>query len=194
MELFNNFKIILASQSPRRKELLKGLGLEFETRPLHVKEEYPSGLKGKEIAIYLSALKARSFRFDTACDNCLVITADTIVWKDGEVLAKPSDHADAVRILKILSGGMHEVITGVSLRTNKKMTSFHSTTKVFFKKLTLEEIEYYIQNFQPYDKAGAYGIQEWIGHIGIEKIEGSYFNVVGLPVQRLYVELSRFYR
>ncbi len=192
MELFDNFKIILASQSPRRRELLKGLGLDFEVMPLHVDEDYPSGLKGKEIAIYLSALKARSFRFGDNCGNCLVITADTIVWKDNEILSKPKDHADAVRILKTLSGAMHEVITGVSLRTNNKTTTFHSTTKVFFKELTMKEIEYYIQNFQPFDKAGAYGIQEWIGHIGIEKIEGSYFNVVGLPVQRLYVEMSRF--
>ncbi|NOX45384.1 MAG: septum formation protein Maf [Chlorobi bacterium] len=192
MELFNNFKIILASQSPRRKELLKGLGLDFEVQALNLEENYPKGLKREKIAIYLSALKARSFHLDESCENCLVITADTIVWKDDEVLSKPKDHADAVRILKTLSGAMHEVITGVSLRTNNKMTTFYSTTKVFFKELTMDEIEYYVQNFQPYDKAGAYGIQEWIGHIGIEKIEGSYFNVVGLPVQRLYVEMSRF--
>ena len=192
-KLFSNrYKIILASQSPRRQELLKGLGLDFEVRPLHVEENYPEGLKGKEIAFYLSALKSRAFRFDKSCENCLVITADTIVWKDDQILPKPKDHADAVRILKTLSGSMHEVITGVSLRTKDKMTSFYSTTKVYFKELSLDEIEYYIQHFQPFDKAGAYGIQEWIGHIGIEKIEGSYFNVVGLPVQKLYVELQRF--
>ena len=188
----DKYKIILASQSPRRKELLKGLGLDFETRPLHIKEDYPRGLKREKIAIFLSALKARSFRLNASCENCIVITADTIVWKDGKTLSKPRDGADAVRILQTLSGDMHEVITGVSLRTNNKMTTFHSTTKVYFKELSLDEIEYYVQNFQPFDKAGAYGIQEWIGHIGIEKIEGSYFNVVGLPVQRLYVELMKF--
>ncbi len=188
----NKHKIILASQSPRRQELLKGLGLDFEVLPLNVDEQYPPGLQGKEIALYLSELKAKAFQFDGLYKNCLVITADTIVWKDNQVLAKPKDHADAVRILKTLSGNVHEVITGVSLRTKNKMTSFHSITKVFFKELSTEEIDYYVSNYKPFDKAGAYGIQEWIGHIGIEKIEGSYFNVVGLPVQKLYVELLQF--
>ena len=188
----DKYKIVLASQSPRRQELLKGLGLDFEVLPLNVDEQYPPGLKGKEIALYLSELKAKAFQFNSTYKNCLIITADTIVWKDNKILSKPKDHADAVRILKTLSGSVHEVITGVSLRTKDKMTSFHSTTKVFFKELLTEEINYYVSNFKPFDKAGAYGIQEWIGHIGIEKIEGSYFNVVGLPVQRLYVELLQF--
>ena len=174
-KIFDKYKIILASQSPRRQELLKGLGLDFEVRPLHVEENYPEGLKGEEIAYYLSALKSRAFRFDNSCEDCLVITADTIVWKDDQILPKPKDHADAVRILKELSGSMHEVITGVSLRTKDKMTSFHSSTKVYFKELSLEEIEYYIQHYQPFDKAGAYGIQEWIGYIGIESPCPPYF-------------------
>lgn len=186
------YKIILASQSPRRQELLKGLGLKFEVVPQCVDENYPANLKGKEITLYLSELKAMAFQFDDSNLNSLVITADTIVWKKGQILSKPKDHKDAVRILKTLSGSSHKVITGVSLRTKNNMTSFYSSTKVFFKRLTNEEIEFYIDNFKPYDKAGAYGIQEWIGFVGIEKIKGSYYNVVGLPVQRLYVELQKF--
>ena len=191
-ELVKKYKIILASQSPRRQKLLKGLGLEFEVIPVYVDENYPPELTGKNIAIYLSELKAKSFDFDKLCENCLVITADTIVWQDSEILPKPVDYNDAIRILQTLSGNVHEVITGVSLRTHDKLLSFHSTTKVYFKKLTSAEIDHYIKKYKPYDKAGAYGIQEWIGYIGIEKIEGSYFNVVGLPVQKLYTELINF--
>lgn len=192
VEKLKDYKIILASQSPRRKKLLEDLGLSFETLPLEVDESYPAHLKAEEIALYLSQLKASAFNFDSLCENCLVITADTIVWQDGQVLSKPKDAKDAARILNFLSGNSHEVITGVTIRTKVKSHSFYSTTKVFFKKLTPEEINFYISNYQPFDKAGAYGIQEWIGYIGIEKIEGSYFNVVGLPVQRLYTELQNF--
>jgi len=191
-ELKNKYKIILASQSPRRQQLLKELGLDFEVKPVNVEESYPASLRKKDIAIYLSELKAKSFNFDKLCKNCLVITADTIVLQEGQILPKPKDFDDAVRILQTLSGNMHEVITGVSLRTKNNLSSFHSVTKVYFKNLTPEEIQYYIEHYKPYDKAGAYGIQEWIGYIGIEKIEGSYFNVVGLPVQKLYVELKNF--
>lgn len=192
VEKLKDYKIILASQSPRRKALLEDLGLSFETRPIDVEESYPTNLKAQEIALYLSQLKAQAFNFEELCENCLVITADTIVWQDGQVLLKPKDAKDAIRILNLLSGNSHEVITGVTLRTNTKTHSFYSLTKVYFKKLTQEEIEFYISNYQPFDKAGAYGIQEWIGYIGIEKIEGSYFNVVGLPVQKLYTELMTF--
>lgn len=192
VEKLKDYKIILASQSPRRKALLEDLGLSFETRPIDVEESYPTNLKAQEIALYLSQLKAQAFNFEELCENCLVITADTIVWQDGQVLSKPKDAKDAIRILNLLSGNSHEVITGVTLRTNTKTHSFYSLTKVYFKKLTQEEIEFYISNYQPFDKAGAYGIQEWIGYIGIEKIEGSYFNVVGLPVQKLYTELMTF--
>lgn len=192
VEKLKNYKIILASHSPRRKKLLEDLGLSFETLPLEVDESYPAHLNAEEIALYLSQLKANAFNFDKLCEHCLVITADTIVWQDGQVLSKPKDTEDAVRILNLLSGNSHEVITGVTIRTRSKSHSFYSVTKVFFKKLTSEEINYYVSNYQPFDKAGAYGIQEWIGYIGIEKIEGSYFNVVGLPVQRLYTELLSF--
>jgi len=191
-ELVKKHRVILASKSPRRQQLLKGLGLDFEVLPVDVKEYFPPELTGKDIAIYLSELKAKSFDYDSLCENCLIITADTIVWLDGKTLAKPIDYNDATNILHTLSGSVHEVITGVSLRTIDKLFSFHSTTKVYFKKLTSDEIEHYIKQYKPYDKAGAYGIQEWIGHIGIEKIEGSYFNVVGLPVQKLYSELHYF--
>ncbi len=187
-----DYRVILASQSPRRKELLTGLGIDFEVMPLSVDEFYPNNLKGENIALYLSELKAKAFVFDNEYQNVLLITADTIVWLDGEVLPKPKDYNDAVRILTKLSGRVHKVITGVTLRTKEKMHSFHSTTKVWFKELTKEEIDHYINNYKPFDKAGAYGIQEWIGYIGIEKIEGSYFNVVGLPVQRVYVEILNF--
>lgn len=187
-----DYRVILASQSPRRKELLTGLGIDFEVMPLSVDEFYPNNLKGEDIALYLSELKAKAFVFDNEYQNVLLITADTIVWLDGEVLPKPKDYNDAVRILTKLSGRVHKVITGITLRTKEKMHSFHSTTKVWFKELTKEEIDHYINNYKPFDKAGAYGIQEWIGYIGIEKIEGSYFNVVGLPVQRVYVEILNF--
>ncbi len=187
-----DYRVILASQSPRRKELLTGLGIDFEVMPLSVDEFYPNNLKGENIALYLSELKAKAFVFDNEYQNVLLITADTIVWLDGEVLPKPKDYNDAVRILTKLSGRVHKVITGITLRTKEKMHSFHSTTKVWFKELTKEEIDHYINNYKPFDKAGAYGIQEWIGYIGIEKIEGSYFNVVGLPVQRVYVEILNF--
>jgi len=192
VEKLKDYKVILASQSPRRKKLLKDLGLNFEILPVDVDESYPSHLKAQEIALYLSQLKANAFDFDKLCENCLIITADTIVWQDEQVLPKPKNEEDAILILNLLSGKSHEVITGVTIRTKEKMHSFYSNTKVYFKHLSAEEIEYYIANYQPFDKAGAYGIQEWIGYIGIEKIEGSYFNVVGLPVQRLYSELLKF--
>jgi septum formation protein len=187
-----NIKFILASQSPRRQQLLKELIPNFEVIPIDVDETFPSHLRGDEIALFLSELKAKAFSNKRLTEDTIVITADTIVWQDGEVLSKPTDFEDAERILQKLSGNMHEVITGVTFRTKNKLKTFSSTTKVYFKELTKEEIHYYIKNYKPYDKAGAYGIQEWIGFIGIEKIEGSYFNVVGLPVQKLYTELIDF--
>lgn len=191
-EKLKDYKVILASQSPRRKKLLAGLGLEFETKPVDIDESYPSNLKAHEIALYLSQLKAKAFDFDRFCEKCLIITADTIVWQEGQTLPKPKNYKEASRILHLLSGNTHEVITGVTFRTKEKIHSFYSVTKVCFKKLTSEEISFYITNYRPFDKAGAYGIQEWIGYIGIEKIEGSYFNVVGLPVQKLYTEFLNF--
>lgn len=172
--------------------LLKGLGLEFEILPADVEENYPPELKHLEIAIYLSELKANAFDLSKLCDNCLIIAADTIVWKDNKLLLKPKDNHDAKRILRELSGEMHEVITGVTLKTKQKMKTFHVITKVYFNSLRDEEIDYYVSHFHPFDKAGAYGAQDWIGYVGIEKIEGCYFNVVGLPVQQLWKELNDF--
>jgi septum formation protein len=191
-EKIKKFRIILASGSPRRQELLRGLGLDFEVRVPDVEETYPDTLKHKDIAIYLSRLKAMSFMTEDICDNCLIIAADTIVWLEDKVLPKPRNRDHAVSILRQLSGKVHEVITGVTLRSEMKTTSFYSDTRVFFRALSQEEIIHYVDGYQPYDKAGAYGIQEWIGYIGIERIEGCYFNVVGLPVQKLYSELKRF--
>jgi septum formation protein len=191
-EKLKNYKVILASQSPRRQNLLKELNINFEVMPVDVEESYPDNLKHKDIALYLSELKAKAFDLQQFCENCLIITSDTIVWLDGEILQKPVDFEDAVRILKTLSGKMHEVITGVTFRTQNKMYSFHCITNVYFKNLTEEEIRWYVEHYEPYDKAGAYGGQEWIGYIGIEKIEGSYLNVVGLPVHQVYEELLRF--
>lgn len=188
------YHIILASQSPRRQQLLNDLGLEFEIVPVNVEENYPSDLKHKDIAVYLSELKARSVEIENLYDNCLIITADTIVWKDGNILSKPADDEDAKRMLRILSGDVHEVITGVTLRTNKKMRTFHVLTRVWFKPLTEEEIAYYVSHYHPLDKAGAYGAQDWIGFVGISRIEGCYFNVVGLPVNQLWIELEEFLR
>jgi septum formation protein len=186
------YHIILASQSPRRQMLLKELGLEFEILPVDIEENYPSEFRQKEIAIYLSELKAQAFDLSKLCDNCLIISADTIVWKDDQILLKPKDDQDAKKILKTLSGEMHEVITGVTLRTRQKMKTFHVVTKVYFNSLTDDEINYYVSNYHPFDKAGAYGAQDWIGFVGMERIEGCYFNVVGLPVQQLWKELKDF--
>lgn len=184
-------KLLLGSQSPRRKELLGGLGCTFECRTADTEETYPASLQGEEIPIYLSRLKADALR-NTLHDDELLITADTIVWHKDEVLGKPHDAEDAKRMLRSLSGETHKVITGVTLTTHSKQDSFSSMTEVRFSQLSEEEISYYVEHFMPLDKAGAYGIQEWIGHIGVEHINGSYFNVMGLPVQRLYQELKKW--
>ena len=184
-------KIILGSKSPRRRELLKGLGVEFDTRTKEVEEIFPPALYKEEIPVYLSQLKAKAFKEELQKDE-LIITSDTIVWNENKQLGKPKDRAEAIEMLQCLSGKNHEVITAVTLLTIEKTHSFYETTKVFFKELTLAEIEYYVDNYQPYDKAGSYGIQEWIGFIGIPKIEGDYFNVVGLPLFRLNKELEQF--
>ena len=187
----NKFRIILASRSPRRKELLKDLGLNFEVASMDWDEEYPSHLKAEEIALYLARAKARQFR-NRIRDNEIVITADTIVWSNNKVLDKPADKDDALKILKELSGKTHRVITGVCLLSKTMFTSFFSSTNVTFSELARDEIEFYIDSFRPYDKAGAYGIQEWIGLAACSHIEGSYFNVMGLPVEQVYNELKKF--
>lgn len=186
----SQLNIILGSQSPRRKELLAGLDLPFTTKVIPgLEETYPDSLKDEEIPVYLAEQKADAY---TLADNDLLITADTIVWLNGKVYGKPTDEEEAKNMLRALSGKTHEVITGVCLRTNQKNLSFASTTKVTFAQLTEDEIEYYIHKYRPMDKAGSYGVQEWIGYIGVEHIEGSYFNVMGLPIQRLYTALKQF--
>lgn len=185
-------RLILASNSPRRQQLLKGLDADFEIWSTnHEDESYPDDLPVDQVPIYLAKHKA-SFFTERLSDNTLLITCDTIVVFKGKVLGKPLDYADAVAILKQLSGNKHTVITGVCLSTANKSTCFSSFTDVYFRHLTDEEIEYYIERYKPYDKAGAYGIQEWIGYVAIERIEGSYFNVMGLPVQKLHNELINF--
>lgn len=191
LQNLEQYEIILASKSPRRQQLLSDLGLRFTVQSMDVPEEFPEGLGMTEIPVYLAELKANAFRPQLQ-QNQLVITADTIVWLNGEVLGKPADYEDGFRMLKGLSGKKHEVITGVCLLSAEKKVSFYALTDVWFKSLTDEEIHYYLENYRPYDKAGAYGIQEWIGYVGINHIEGSFFNVMGLPVQSLYEHLKNF--
>jgi septum formation protein len=194
MKLLQNiesYEIILASKSPRRQQLLSDLGLKFKVQSMDIPEEFPSGLGMTEVPIYLAELKATAF-LPQLKSNQLVITADTIVWLDGQVMNKPTDYADGFRMLKELSGKKHQVLTGVCLLSTEKKVSFYASTDVWFKQLSDEEIHYYLENFRPYDKAGAYGIQEWIGYVGIDRIEGCFFNVMGLPVQSLYEHLKAF--
>ena len=186
------YKVILASNSPRRRELLAGLGLQFQVRVLaDIEENSPPTLPATQIAKYIAHKKAEANRAIMA-KNEMIITADTIVVVDDMVMGKPADDADAIRMLSTLSGKTHKVITGVCITTLNKQTVFDVTTGVTFKTLTDEEINYYITHFHPTDKAGAYGIQEWIGYIGVTGLEGSYYNVMGLPVQRIYDELCEF--
>lgn len=191
-ELIKSKRIILASASPRRKELMEGLGLNFtiDTRN-NFQEIVPDGLDVNLVPEYLAKGKSYGFHRELEDDE-IIITADTMVMCDGKILGKPSDKENAMQMLKMLQSNTHTVITGVCIRSREKEDSFSVTTKVFFNELSDEELDYYIENYRPYDKAGAYGVQEWIGHIGISRIEGSYFNVMGLPVQRLYTELQKF--
>jgi len=187
----NKYRIILASRSPRRQQLLRDLGLRFDVVVHEYDESYPENLKGEEIAMYLAREKARLFMNEIS-DNEIVITADTIVWCKNQVLVKPVDISDARRMIRELSGNSHDVITGVTILSSSREVTFADSTKVTFENLSEEEITYYIEKFMPLDKAGAYGIQEWIGVAACSRIEGSYFNVVGLPVQKLYEELKEF--
>jgi septum formation protein len=192
-ETIKNFpyRLILGSSSPRRQELLKSLGFEYMLRPMNADESFPPDLVGSEIPVYLAEKKADEYP-DELKENEILITADTIVWLEGKVLNKPAKYDEAIRMLESLSGKMHEVFTGVCLKSGTKQTTFFDSTKVYFKKLKKEEIEYYVANFNVYDKAGGYGVQDWIGYIGIDKIEGSFYNVMGLPVKELYEELIKF--
>ena len=187
-----NYKIILASNSPRRKELLAGLDVKFEVKVLPgIDESYPDNLLVEEIPQYIAQEKAEAYR-NLIDEETLVITADTVVVLGDEILGKPKDDEDACRMLRELSGKTHQVITGVCLTTLRKQKRFAVTTNVTFKAFTDDEINYYVSHYHPLDKAGAYGIQEWIGHIGVTALNGSYFNVMGLPVQRIYSEMQRF--
>ncbi len=190
-EKFKNYKIILASGSPRRQQFLKELDIDFEIRLKEIEEIYPDHLQAEEITDFLAKLKASAFENDLQ-DNEVLITSDTIVWLENKALGKPSDASQAVKMLTEMSGKTHKVITSVCIKTTQKELVFHDETLVTFASLTLEEIEYYLNNYQPFDKAGSYGIQEWIGLVAIEKIEGSYANVVGLPTHKLYKELINF--
>ena len=188
LDNLKKFNIVLASNSPRRKELMSGLGVDYVVKTLpDVDESYPDTLQGEEIPAYISREKAEAYQSMIEPDE-LLITADTIVWMNGEVLGKPKDREDAIRMLRKLSGASHQVITGVCLTTKGWQNSFTVTTDVTFAVLSEEEIVYYVDKYSPMDKAGAYGVQEWIGFIGVESISGSYYNVMGLPVQKLYRE------
>ena len=190
LDNIKDYKIILASASPRRRELLAGLDLDFLVKSLpNVDESFPETLAGGEIPLYISKKKADAY-LPSMADDELVITADTIVWLDGKALGKPVDEADARRMLHNMSGKTHAVFTGVTITTKNEQRSFVAQSNVSFAVLNDDEVDYYIQKYKPMDKAGAYGAQEWIGYIGMENIEGSYFNVMGLPVQRLYSELK----
>lgn len=190
--MVSDYHVILASNSPRRKELLAGIDIPFDVRVIDgIDESYPADLPTKKIAEYISHKKAMAYR-ETMADDELVITADTIVILGNEVMGKPKNEADAKRMLHELSGQTHQVITGVTLTTRSRQSSFSVETDVTFKQLSDEEVDYYVSKYQPMDKAGAYGIQEWIGHIGVTGMRGSYFNVMGLPVQRIYEALQAY--
>lgn len=184
------YKLILGSGSPRRQQLLKDSGFDFKVQVLNADESFPGNLKGAEIALYLCEKKAAAYPGKLNSDE-LLITADTIVWVDDIVLNKPEGEFEAKQMLQLLSGKMHQVFTGVCISGAEKKLSFTDETKVWFKNLSEAEIDFYIQNYKPFDKAGSYGAQDWLGLIGVDKIEGSYFNVMGLPVHRVYEELMK---
>ncbi len=189
-EKYNDYQIILASNSPRRKQFLTDLGLKFTIKPANVNEEYPSLLKGKDIALYIAQQKASAFTNLSLTD--IIITCDTIVCIDDTALGKPENSDDAKQMLQQLSGKTHEVISAVCIKSNHKEHLFYDVTEVTFNTLNPSDIAYYVDTFKPFDKAGSYGIQEWIGLIGIEKINGSYTNVVGMPMEKLYNELIKW--
>ena len=192
LENLDPYKIILASNSPRRKELLAGLDLNFEVRVISgIDESYPENLGAGEIPLHIAKAKAQAYLPTMAADE-LLITADTIVWTFDGVMGKPKDREAAIAMLRALSDHVHQVITGVVITTRERQVAFSTVSEVCFAKLTEEEIAYYVDRYRPYDKAGGYGIQEWIGYVGVQSIHGSFYNVMGLPVQRLYQELKKF--
>jgi septum formation protein len=185
------YQLILGSSSSRRQELLKSLGFNFLIKPINADESFPSHLQAEDIPLYLAEKKADAYPEELS-ETQILITSDTIVWCEGKVYNKPANFVEGKKMLESLSGKMHEVYTAICLKSGNKQTTFFDVSKVYFKKFKLEEIEYYLINYQPYDKAGAYGVQDWLGYIGIEKIEGSFYNVMGLPVKELYDELIKF--
>jgi septum formation protein len=189
-ERLKKYNIILASGSPRRQQLLKDLNLDFSIQLKEIEENFPSNLKGSEITDYLAKLKSTPFQKLKKKD--ILITSDTIVWLHNKAIGKPKSKIEAIEIFNKLSGNMHQVITSVCIKTTQNIKIFNDTTNVFFKTLTDEEINYYIDNFSPYDKAGGYGVQDWIGYIGVEKIEGSFYNVMGFPIHKFYQEMLKF--
>lgn len=192
LENLSKYKIILGSNSPRRKELLCGLDIKFNVKVIPgLEENYPETLDPQEIPVFLSKQKAEAY-LSSLDDTMLLITADTIVWNGNAVIGKPKNRAEAIQMLRSLSGHEHHVVTGVCLTTTKKQLTFSVISSVRFASLNDEEIIYYVDKYKPFDKAGAYGIQEWIGYVGVESISGSFYNVMGLPVQRLYQELKTF--
>ena len=188
----NKYHIILASKSPRRQELLRGMGVEFEILTKETPENYPADLPLDEVPKYLSLQKSLAFDDDELPADYLLITSDTVVICEGEILGKPKDREDAERMLQVLSGKTHHVVTGVTVRSAEKKESFAVRSDVTFARLDAEEIDYYIEHCKPFDKAGAYGIQEWIGYVGISGLEGSFYNVMGLPTRKLYQCLKEF--
>ncbi len=188
----SSYKIILASRSPRRNELLKGLGFDFEVITKDTPEDFEPSLTGSQVASLLSLRKSEAFLESELPSNFLLITADTVVWLNEKILNKPENEEEAFKMLQTLSGNHHTVYTGVCLRSKQIKLQFCESSEVYFSKLSNEQLRYYIQHYKPYDKAGSYGIQEWIGYVGISHIEGSYTNVMGLPTQRLYTQLAKF--
>jgi septum formation protein len=192
LDNLKKYNVVLASKSPRRQELLKGIGVDFTILTKEVDESFPPRLPVIDVAPFLSLKKAKAFEDAELPDNYMVITADTVVIVENEILGKPKDRDDAVRMINMLSGKVHKVVTGVTVHTKEKTKTFSVISKVTFETLDNQEVDYYIDNFKPYDKAGAYGVQEWIGYIGVSNVEGSYYNVMGLPTQRLYKVLKEF--
>lgn len=192
LDNLKKYKIVLGSNSPRRRELLAGLDIDFEVRAIpDIDESYPTSLKAEDVPVYIARKKAETYQ-PTLAANELLITADTIVWTFEKIMGKPANRAEAVSMLFALSDHVHEVITGVCVTTRERKVDFSVASAVSFAKLTAQEVDYYVEKYHPYDKAGSYGIQEWIGYIGVEAINGSFYNVMGLPIQRLYQELKGF--
>lgn len=191
LEHLNRFTVVLASKSPRRQELLKGMGVKFVTLTKETREDYPE-MPFEKVPEYLSRQKSLAFTDDELPEGFLLITADTVVIAENEILGKPKDRTDAMRMMHILSGKSHHVVTGVTVRSKDKMETFSANSEVTFAPLDEEEMAYYVDQYKPYDKAGAYGIQEWIGYVGISGLQGSFYNVMGLPTRMLYQTIKNF--